>query len=119
MLIFSSVLFSGVAFAGSLNCKGTVEEIAMHGNDKFMVRLSSMNLPVFFCNPEERWTVSGVSYSTGPETCKMLYSMFLSALSADKEIDYVLFEGNAVPASCDTWVSWTSANIRYAKVKKN
>jgi len=117
-LTFSLLYLAALnAYSGTLSCKGTVDEIAYHGVNKFMIKLSSMNKPVFFCNPETTWTVSGTSYSTGPETCKMLYSMFLTAKSTKAQIDHIHFDGDEVPASCDGWASWAKANIRYVNMK--
>jgi hypothetical protein len=73
------VSFVGIANAGTLVCNGTVEKVAMHANGRFMVQLSSMNNPVFFCSPDYEWTVSGTHYKTSTETCKMLFSTFLAA----------------------------------------
>ncbi|CCO48540.1 conserved exported hypothetical protein [Vibrio nigripulchritudo SOn1] len=118
-VIFGALLgiISSNAYAGTLSCKGTVDQIAYHANNKFMVKLSSMNRPVFFCNPETTWTVPGTAYKTGPETCKMLYSTLLAAKATKSQVDYIHFDGDDVPANCMNWPAWPSANIRYINVK--
>jgi len=103
--------------AATVICSGTVEELAYHAPNSFMVRLSSMNKPVFFCNPDKEFSVSGTSYVTGPESCKVLYSTFLSAKVAQKTINSMYFDGDQVPASCNDWGDWKSANIRYFTFK--
>lgn len=104
--------FSG-ARAGELTCSGTVEAISFHANNTFMVRLSSMNTAVFFCNPDTTFTVAGTSYTTGPETCKALIAMFLTARETGKTIQSLYFDGASVPATCNGWGNWASANIRH------
>jgi hypothetical protein len=78
-----------------------------------MLQLSSMNAPVFFCTPEAEFTVTGTGYKTGPQTCKALLAIFLSAKATGATINNVYFDGDAVPATCDGWSNWQSANIRY------
>jgi hypothetical protein len=117
---FSSVLFlllSTYSNAETLTCTGTVEELAYHGNGRFMVKLSTMNTPVFFCNVETVWTVSGTNYQTGQETCKMMYSTFLAAKSTRAIFDYIHFDGDDVPANCNDFPRWANVSIRYFKMK--
>tara|TARA_R110002060_G_scaffold880_3_gene2105 strand:+ start:4265 stop:4630 length:366 start_codon:yes stop_codon:yes gene_type:complete len=111
------LLLSIFANAGTLTCAGTVEELAYHGNGRFMVKLSTMNKPVFFCNAEAVWTVSGTGYQTGQETCKMMYSTFLAAKSTKSVLDYIHFDGDDVPENCNNFASWANVSIRYFKVK--
>lgn len=101
------------ATAGTLACVGTVESVAFHAPDRYMLKLSSMNTPVFFCSPEREWTVAGSDYATTPANCKMLYATFLAAKLAGGTLNYVHFDGEQVPASCDTWAAWANANVRY------
>lgn len=112
-LKFLVAIFSVNVSAATVICSGTVEELAYHSPNSFMVRLSSMNKPVFFCNPDSEFTVSGTTYVTGPESCKALYSTFLSAKMAQKTISSMYFDGDQVPASCSEWGNWKRANIRY------
>ena len=100
--------------AGTLICENTkVKKIAYHANNRLMVQLENMNTPVFFCNPETEWSVSGTSYKMGAETCKAVFSMFLSAKATGANISRVHFDGEQVPATCNSWQSWSSAVIRY------
>ena len=51
LIVFVGFLISFQVQAGSLYCEGEVKHVAYHGNGKFMLQLSSMNNPVFFCSP--------------------------------------------------------------------
>ncbi|MCJ8273994.1 MAG: hypothetical protein MJK04_31920 [Psychrosphaera sp.] len=110
-------LCSTQALAGEIICGGTVESLAYHTTDSFMIKLSSMNTPVYFCNPQKIWTVSGTTGETGPETCKMMYSTFLAAKTMKTSFAGIYFDGDEVPTSCDKWESWKPANIRYFEFK--
>ena len=108
------VLFVGSsAMAGTVVCSGTVEALSYHASGTFMIRLSSMNIPVFFCRPDSEFSVSGTTYTTPPETCKTLYATFLAARESGRTISGMYFDGDDVPTTCDTWGPWKSANIRY------
>lgn len=110
------LLFSTSLLAGTLVCSGTVETVAYHGNDKLMVKLSSMNGPIFFCNPNEPWSVSGAQGRVmNPETCKAVFSMFLSARATGENISRVHFDGDAVPSSCTEFAPFTDVFVRYVK----
>jgi len=114
ILLSCALLYSINASAGSLVCSGTVDTIAYHGNDKLMVKLSSMNHPVFFCNPNQEWSVAGASGRVmGAETCKAVFSMFLSARATQEPIARVHFDGDNVPTSCSNFASWQDVYIRY------
>ena len=108
------ILLSCNTYSGTLVCDNSkVKKIAYHANNKLMVQLENMNTPVFFCNPETEWSVSGTGYKMGSETCKAVFSMFLSAKATGATISRVHFDGEQVPATCDGWASWSSAVIRY------
>ncbi len=64
-----------------------------------------MNTAVFFCSTESRWSVPGTSHTTGPETCKTLYSVFLAAQLAGKSLDTVYFDGDNTPTHCNGFSS--------------
>jgi hypothetical protein len=114
VLLSSVLIFSMNATAGSLVCEGTVDTVAYHGNDKLMVKLSSMNKPVFFCNPNQAWSVPGEPGRVmNPETCKAVFSMFLSARATREKISRVHFDGDNVPTSCSGFASWQNVFIRY------
>ena len=113
ILLASLFLLSSNVSAGSLICSGTVDSVAYHGNDKLMVKLSSMNQPVFICNPNTTWTVSGAEGRImSSETCKAIFSMFLSARATKENISRVHFDGDDVPSSCSAFASWKSVFVR-------
>ncbi len=104
------------AFAATMICGGIVETLQYDSNDLFAIKLSSMNTPVFFCSPQATWTVIA-GYSTGPETCKMLYATFLAAKLSGLPLSNVYFDGDTVPASCNTWAAWQKASIRHYELQ--
>ena len=106
------------ALAAELTCSGTVVSLSYHASGgstggSLMLRLSSMNVPVFICNPEGLWTVTGTSYTTPPATCKAIYATLLAARVSGTPLNSVYFDGDQVPASCNAWASWSVANIRH------
>jgi len=103
------------ANSGTLMCSGSVAEVAYHSPGKLMIRLSSMNTGVIFCSTDSDWSVTGTEYgSTSPSACKALYSTFLTAKALGTPIVQVRFDGDAVPATCDSFAPWASVSIRYA-----
>ena len=90
--LFLLLLVSSMSFAGATSCNGTVEKIGLHSPDKILLKLSDMNTPVFICNTNATWTVPGTGYTTEPETCKTMISMFMHAKATDIEIG-VTFDG--------------------------
>jgi hypothetical protein len=108
-----AALGCNAAWSGTLVCSGTVDAISFHANNTFMLKLSSMNTAVFFCSPDSTFSVPGTSYVTGPETCKGLIALFLAARESGRTINGLYFDGDAVPATCDGWGNWQSANIRH------
>lgn len=113
MMGFLLLASASPAYAATLICGGKVEALSYHASNKLMIKLSSMNAPVFFCSPEHEWTVTGTAFKTGPETCKAFYATFLAAKVAGDTIKNMYFDGDQVPAACDAWSSWQSANIRH------
>ncbi len=111
--LFAGLLSCGGAFAGSVTCSGTVTSVNYHASNSFMIQLSSMNTPVFFCNTESTFSVPGTTYTTGAQTCKAFIAMFIAARESGRTITAMYFDGDAVPATCDGWGAWSSANIRY------
>jgi len=104
---------SVLAAAGTVVCSGKVESLAYHANNRLMVKLDSMNVPVFFCSPDSEWIVTGTDHKTGPETCKAMYSTFLAAKMSGLAINNMYFDGDQVPSTCNSWGNWQQANIRY------
>jgi hypothetical protein len=112
MAIAASLLVASAANAGEIVCSGTVVALSYHANNTFRIQLSSMNVPVFFCRTDQTFTVPGTTYSTAPETCRALIAVFLAARESGRTISSVYFDGDDVPATCNSWVNWRSANIR-------
>jgi hypothetical protein len=108
-----AALVASNAPAATVVCEGTVEQVAFHANGNLMLRLSSMNTPVFFCSPDADWNVAGAGNVTAPGSCKAMYATFLAARLSRTPIAGIYFDGDAVPASCTSWPGWTRANIRY------
>lgn len=106
-------LTSGSAFAAETVCEGTVDQLSYHADNSFMVKLSGMNTAVLFCNPDAVWTASGTPYKTGPETCKMLYSTFLTAQMSGAKLTAVYFDGDDSKGNCQTFPAWAKVNIRH------
>lgn len=111
IVLISSI--NDIAIAGTIVCTGKVEKIGMHGNDKLMFKLTSMNQPVFFCKTSGKWEVPGTTYTTEPETCQALLSMLMMAKATGAEMGNVWMDGNDTPASCDAFQPWKQINIRY------
>lgn len=95
-------------------CNGTVDMLAYHQPGRLMLRLSSMNHPVFICSAESEWVVAGsVSGNTSPSTCKALYATFLAARVTGASLTGLYLDGDQVPAACDSFAPWTNVNVRY------
>ncbi len=112
-LVLFLALLPSFSLAATLQCTGVVEKIGLHASDKIMLKLSSMNKAVFICSPNSEWVVSGTGYKTSAETCKSMLSMLMHAKSTNAAMGNVWFDGDHVPASCSSWESWKTANVRY------
>ena len=117
LTLLTLAIASGLVDAGTAVCSGKIAELAYHANNRLMIRLETMNKLVFFCSPDSEWSVAGTNYVSGPETCKTLYSTFLSAKISGKSITSLYFDGDDVPASCNNWGSWKKANIRFFQIE--
>ncbi|MFN3900694.1 MAG: hypothetical protein ACK4GU_11535 [Alishewanella aestuarii] len=117
MLSLAVLISSATSYANTVVCEGEIEILAYHANNNLMLKLSSMNVPVFFCSPDANWTVAGTDYQTGPNSCQTMYSTFLAAKLAGKRLASVYFDGDQVPDSCNGWGNWQKANIRYFVIK--
>jgi len=112
-ILMSLLFITPLANANTLQCTGTVDKIGMHASNKIMLKLSSMNTAVYICSPEANWVVSGTTYSTSAEMCDSLLSMLMHAKSTQSNVGDVWFDGDDVPANCNSWESWKKANIRF------
>jgi len=102
------------ALAGNVVCSGTVDVLAYHQPGRLMIKLSSMNTAVFICSTDADWTVAGsLAGTTTPSACKALYATFLSAKLTRAPINNMYFDGDDVPASCNSFSPWMGANVRY------
>jgi hypothetical protein len=104
------------AQAGTIVCSGTIETLqfdATNTGGYLSIRLSSMNVPVYFCDPDNPWNGTGSGYSISAATCRTLYATFLAARISGQPVTNMYFDGSDVPASCDGWAAWKSANIRH------
>ncbi len=109
-------LASALAHAGTIVCSGTVDSLQFDATSTggyLSIKLSSMNVPVYFCDPDNSFSASGSGYSISAATCRTLYSTFLSAKVSGLPITSMYFDGNSTPSSCDTWAAWQSANVRH------
>lgn len=106
-------LLSGVAQAGSLTCSGRVTQVNMHANDTFMLKLDSMDYPVYFCRTNGTFSVSGTQFTTSAETCRTLIALFLTAKVTEKRLSVIYFDGDEVPTACNAFGPWKNVNIRY------
>lgn len=115
-LLTWSLLLPVGAQAATIACAGTVEAVSYHASNTsgvVMVKLSSMNTPVAFCDPEAPWSAPGSGYSVSPAACRALYATFLTAKTSGQSFAVVYFDGDHVPSACSSWPSWPSANVRY------
>jgi hypothetical protein len=101
-------------YAANVVCGGTVAQLAYHQPGKLMLRLSSMNVPVFICSADSEWIVPGsVAGNTSASSCKTLYAALLSAKLAGSTVNSMYLDGDQVPTSCSSFTSWTNVNVRY------
>lgn len=114
ILGLSLIIFSGNSVSGTLICSGTVKSVAYHSNNMLMVQLSSMNVPVFYCSTNSDWVIAGASGKTmSPESCQVLFSLFLTAKATQAPIERIHFDGDDVPDTCSSFQVWKKAFIRY------
>jgi len=105
-----------IAEAGTIVCGGTIDilqfDATSSGSGYFSIKLSSMNVPVYFCDPDGTFSAPG-GYTISATACRALYATFLSAKVSGLPVTNMYFDGSQVPASCDAWATWQSANIRH------
>lgn len=115
-IVFQGLLaaVAASANAGNVVCNGLVEALAYHQPGNLMLRLSSMNLPVFICSTDVVWSPAGsLAGSTSPAARKTLYATFLAAKLARTPINNLYLDGDQVPASCTAFEAWATVNVRY------
>jgi hypothetical protein len=102
------------AHGATVICSGTVDVLAYHQPGRLMVRLSSMNAPVFICNTDVDYAMPGsLAGTTTPSACKAIYASLISAKLTRTPISAMYFDGNDVPTACDSFGNWKSVNVRY------
>jgi hypothetical protein len=99
--------------AATVVCSGTVEQIAYYNPGLIMVRLSSMNNPVFICSTDAPFTEPNAGYATTVQACKVLYAGLLTAKTTNSPIQAMYFDAATVPSTCATWPAWAYAQVRY------
>jgi hypothetical protein len=116
-LVASIVAMMSVgAQAATIVCSGTIDTLQFDATSTggyLSIKLSSMNTSVYFCDPDGTFSAAGNSYSISATTCRTLYATFLAAKASGQPLTSVYFDGSAVPAVCDGWAQWQSANIRH------
>lgn len=114
VLVAAMVSLASTAHTATVVCNGTVDLLAFHQPGRLMLKLSSMNVPVFICSTDIDWVVAGsMAGDTSPKACKALYATFLTAKITGAAINDMYFDGDQVPASCNSFASWTQVNVRY------
>lgn len=109
-----SLALSSIANSATVVCNGTVDQLAYHQPGQLMLRLSSMNVPIFICSTEADWNVPGsLSGTTTTSACKTIYATLLSARLTHNQISSMYFDGDDVPAACNAFSVWTKVNVRY------
>lgn len=102
------------ANSATLVCAGTVTELAYHNPGTLYVRLSGMNTHVAICSVDSNWAPAGsVTGATTPAACKTIFTSLLVAKQAGTQITSMYFDGEVLPATCSTFPSWTSVNLRF------
>lgn len=114
VLLTVLISIASTAHAANVICEGTVDILAYHQPGNLMLKLSGMNVPVFICSTDVDWVVPGsLSGNTSPNACKALYATFLTAKVTGAVIHNMYFDGDQVPASCNSFANWTQVNVRY------
>ncbi len=90
-------------------CTGTISILGVHGTDRVMLKLSSMNKLVQICHLNN---IMGSTYPITPEQCKVAYSTLLVAYSMQKSIR-VYFDNVQTGTSCSTFVASEVATARW------
>jgi len=102
--------------AATVVCSGTIDTLQFDatssGSGYFSIKLSSMNVAVYFCDPTNPWSAPG-GYTISRDACRALYATFLAAKVSGIPVTNMYFDGTDVPATCDAWLTWQSANIRH------
>ncbi|SNB46510.1 hypothetical protein SAMN06269301_1977 [Geobacter sp. DSM 9736] len=114
LLLLVVLLAVPASYAEAVVCGGTVQTLAYHQPGKLLLRLSSMNTPVYICSTDADWVVPGsLAGSTSPAACKAIYATLLAAKTSGAPIPDMYFDGDQLPANCISFAPWSEANVRY------
>jgi hypothetical protein len=118
ILAFAIGMCASAVSAATIVCNGTVETLSFHANTVgggvMLLKLSSMNEPVQFCDPNATFSPAGGN-TVSAATCKTLVAAFMSAKLSGLQMIDVYFDGDSAPSSCGSWGAWQSASIRHFK----
>ena len=110
MAILLCVVMSKNSYAtDAIVCEGTVATIGVHGTDRVILRLSSMNTVVNICNLN---STLGTTYPISAEQCKAAYSTLLTAYSLGKTMS-IYFDNVQTGTSCSNFAAWEVATARW------
>ncbi len=102
------------AHAGALYCNGQILELAYHQPGNLIIRTAGMNYGVVICSVNNEWVVPGsLAGNTSVSACKTMYATFLAAKLSGTPLGQLLFDGDSVPATCNSFAPWTNVNVRY------
>lgn len=99
----------------AISCNGTISTLGVHGTDRVILKLSSMNTHVQICHLNN---TIGTMYPITPEQCKVAYSTLLTAFSMKKSIG-VYFDNVETGTSCSTFASWEVATARWVHLESD
>ena len=108
--LYLCLAFTNISYAtNAISCTGTISTLGVHGTDRVMLQLSSMNTTVQICHLN---STIGSTYPISAEQCKVAYSTLLVAYSMSKSIN-VYFDNVETGTSCTTFGSWELATARW------
>lgn len=101
--------------ANSFSCVGKIDKVGIHGTNRVILKLTSMNTVVNICSPEDS---RGSVYPVSPEQCKLAYSTLLSAFAMDMEMS-VFFDNVATGTNCSNFAPWELATARFVSLDRS
>lgn len=112
--IISAMVANSAMADSSMDCKGTVSKVAVHGTDKVIVQLSGTNTLVYGCNLSQ---TIGALYPISPAQCKAAYATLLLAYSMKKPIR-IFFDNVKTGTQCNNFETWEMATFRYVELSE-
>lgn len=92
-----------------INCTGIVSTIGIHGTNRVMLRLSSMNTVVQICDLGQS---VGTTYPNTPDQCKADYATLVTAYALGTNIS-VWFDNVQTGTNCGNFAPWELAVARW------